>query len=131
MKLTDHNCDLQRFDKFGYVAQAMSGNGSNVNLKRHFLLKLVKSLWVNLFPASFQLFGITVECPHARTFLSCCVCYSADSCVLSKNRQVLPKHKQYTQQQIGPVWCVSTGSPVLACKLLTGFAVLLLNRWVV
>jgi hypothetical protein len=32
----------------------MSGNGSNVNLKRHFLLKLVKSLWVNLFPASFS-----------------------------------------------------------------------------
>ena len=32
----------------------MKRSGSNVNLQKHFLLKLVKSLWVNLFPASFS-----------------------------------------------------------------------------
>ena len=32
----------------------MNGNGSNVNLKKKFLLKLMKSLWVNLFPVSFS-----------------------------------------------------------------------------
>ena len=46
------NTPNTRLEKF--LKLAMSGNGSNVNLKRHFLLKLVKSLWVNLFPASFS-----------------------------------------------------------------------------
>ena len=53
--MTDPNCACNDLTNFEYEAQAMTGNGSYVNMmKRNLLSKHVKSHQVNLFLADFS-----------------------------------------------------------------------------
>ena len=51
VKLTDHTCACNDLTSFEYEVHDLTGNGSYVSFV---LEKLVKSLWANLFPASFN-----------------------------------------------------------------------------
>ena len=54
VKLTDHTCASNDLTNFKCKAQAMTGNGNFGIMLRLSPKKLVKTLWLNLFSASFS-----------------------------------------------------------------------------